>query len=179
MLPGEFIGTEEEFLPGKGTYVEDGKILAAVTGELHVDSKHRATVIPKEKLPEMRIGSVVYGKVEEVFESKAFVTLEFSEMSKRKERRVIMQGIIQVSEIKPAYVKYLRDELKVGDIIKGKVIEITPFNVIISFKQRGLGVIKAFCSRCRHELDLKGSILECDKCGNKENRTLGHPYGSM
>ena len=55
MIPGEFIGTEEEFLPGKGTYVGgDGKIIGTVIGELHIDSKHRATVIPKEKLPEIK-----------------------------------------------------------------------------------------------------------------------------
>ena len=103
--------------------------------------------------------------------------MEFSEIS-RKEKTVTAQGIIQVSEIKPAYVRSLRDEIRVGDIIKGKVIEITPFNVIITFKQRGLGVIKAFCSKCRHDLSLKGQILECGNCGNKENRTLGFPYGS-
>jgi len=178
MLPGEFIGTEEEYLEGNGTYLEDGKLYASVAGDLHVDSKHRATIIAKDKIPDMRVGATVYGKVDEVFESKAFVTLEFSEIS-RKKKTIKMQGIIQVSEIKNEYVRVLRDELKVGDIIKGKVIDVTPFNVIISFKNRGLGVIKAFCSKCRQELSLKGNILECGNCGNKENRTLGFPYGTV
>lgn len=178
MLPGEFVGTEEEYLEGKGTYSEDGKIFTLVVGDLHIDSKRHATIIPKEKLPEIKIGSVVYGKIDEVFESKAFVTLEFSEISKRKTRTVKTPGLIMVSEIDVKYVRAIRDEIRVGDIIKGKVVDITPFNVIISLKLREHGVIKAFCSKCRHELKLKGNMLECDNCGNKENRKLGFPYGS-
>jgi len=177
MLPGEFIGTEEEYLPGKGTYVEEGKIHAALAGELHIDSKHRATILPREKVPDVKVGSVVYGKIEEVFESKAFVTIEFSELSHRKKRTVNMQGIIQVSEIKMQYVRSIRDEIRIGDIIKGKVVGMTPFNVLVSFKGRGLGVIKAFCTNCRHDMELKGTILECGNCGNKEKRILGFPYG--
>ena len=178
MLPGETIGTEEEYLEGKGTYTEDGKILAHVAGELHIDSKHRATIIPREKLPDIKIGSLVYGRIEDVFESKALVSLEFYEIS-RKERVIAAPGIIMVSEIMSQYVNSIRDELRVGDIVKGKVVEITPFSVSISLNGRELGVIKAFCSRCRNELTLNGSMLECGKCGSKERRKLGHPYGAM
>ncbi|MEM2974525.1 MAG: exosome complex RNA-binding protein Csl4 [Candidatus Micrarchaeia archaeon] len=178
MLPGEFVGTEEEYVSGRGTYVDDGRIIATVAGDLHIDSKRRATIIPKEKIPEIKIGSIVYGRVDEVFESKAFVTVEFSEIS-TKERVVAMPGIIMVSEIKPQYVRSIRDELRVGDIVKGKVIEITPFNIVISFKSKGLGVIKAFCSKCRHRLTLKGNMLECGNCGSRERRTLGFPYGTV
>jgi len=178
MLPGETIGTEEEFIPGKGTYLDEGRIVAAVAGSLHVDSKHRATMIPSEKLPDLKVGSIVYGRVDEVFESKAFVTIEFSEISSKK-RTTIAQGLIPVSEIKNQYVRSIRDEIRVGDFIKGIIIEVNPFHILVGFKQRGLGVIKAFCSKCRHDLELKGTMLECQNCGNRENRTLGFPYGRV
>lgn len=172
MLPGELIGTEEEYLPGKNTYVDKEGIHSTVVGDLHVDERRRATVIPKEHVPEVKVGSVVYGRVDEIFESVAFVALEFVETSDKKMRYTTMSGVLPVSEIKREYVRSIRDELRVGDIVKGVVVNITPFRVEISIRQNGMGVVKGFCTVCRHELTQKGNSLECPNCGHKETRKL-------
>ena len=175
MFPGELIGTEEEFLPGRGVYSEKGDIYASLAGELHVDQKRRATIAPFERVPEIKVGSMIYGFVEEIFESRAFLSIVFQERNK-KTRTIVVPGIIPVSEIKTEYVRSIRDELRVGDIVKGTVARITPFRIEVSLKGRDMGVVKAFCSRCRNALDLKGRTLECPRCGNRENRHLGFPY---
>jgi exosome complex component CSL4 len=179
MHPGEFIGTEEEYIPGKGTYVDkEGKIYSTLTGELHVDSKRRATVIPFERIPEVKVGKTVVGKVVEIFESVAFVDVEIIERN-RKDRTIVMPGVIPVSEIKVEYVKSIRDELRIGDIVKATVVRITPFRLELSLKGRGMGVIKGFCSICRHEMDVAGRNLKCQNCGHIETRRIAFPYGKV
>jgi exosome complex component CSL4 len=180
VYPGEFIGTEEEYLQGKGTYItQDGKMYAAVMGELHIDSKRRATVAPYERIPEVRVGSVVLGKVSEIFESVAFVDVEASEHNKKKERTITLSGVVPVSEIKMEYVRSIRDELRIGDMIKATVTRITPFRLELSLKGRDMGVVKGFCIMCRHELDLAGRNLKCPNCGHVEPRRLAFPYGKV
>jgi len=175
--PGEFIGTEEEYLQGKGTYVApDGRIYASVMGELHIDSKRRATVVSYEKIPDVKVGTVVLGKIAEMFESVAFVDVEITEHGK-KDRTIQLSGVIPVSEIKMEYVRSIRDELRIGDFVKAAVTRITPFRLELSLKGRDLGVIKGFCTMCRHELNLQGRSLKCPNCGHVETRRLAFPYG--
>lgn len=177
VYPGEFIGTEEEYIPGKGTYTDkEGKLYAAVMGELHIDSKRRATVVPYEHVPEVRVGSVVLGKVAEIFESVAFVDVEVTERN-RKDRTVVMSGVIPVSEIKMEYVRSIRNELRIGDIVKATVTRITPFRLELSLKGRSMGVVKGFCTVCRHEMDMAGRNLKCKNCGHVETRRIAFPYG--
>ena len=174
-VPGEIIGTEEEYLAGRGTYSHNGVIRTAVMGELHVDQKRRATIVPFERLPDIKIGNVVYGKIEEIFESVAFVSVEVVQKNK-KERTIILPGVIPVSEIKTEYVRSIRDELRIGDIIVGTISKITPFRIEVSLKARGMGVVKAFCTVCRNELQRRGRDLVCPNCGHRETRKLSSQY---
>jgi len=191
VTPGILIGTEEEYLPGKGTYVDEEGIHSSVLGFLHIDQKRHVTVIPTSSPPELKVGSIVYGRIEELFESIAFVTLELREtltgdpeiitkMAKiPKVRTFTLNGIIPISEIKIGYTKQIRDEIKIGDIIKGVVSKITPFRIEISLKGNDFGVIKAFCTKCRSPLKLRNKLLECTKCGYEEGRKLSLSYGKL
>jgi len=184
VLPGTFIGTEEEYLPGKGTYVDEFGIHSSVLGFLHIDKKRHATVIPFNEPPDLKVGSVVFGKIEEILDAVAFVSLEeeesisrsFDVSKKTRKRTFTLNGVIPVSEISKNYVKRIRDVLRVGDIVKGIIIKITPFRIEMSLKGKDFGVIKAFCTRCRTPLKRKGRMLECPKCKNKERRKLSFQY---
>jgi exosome complex component CSL4 len=41
---------------------------------------------------------------------------------------------------------------------------------------RGLGVVKAFCSKCGAVLEFKDRRLLCPSCGNLERRRLAEDY---
>ena len=41
VVPGDYLGVIEEFLPGRGTYIDDGNIHSSTTGHLLLDSNTR------------------------------------------------------------------------------------------------------------------------------------------
>jgi len=178
-VPGEELGTEEEFIPGAGTKVdESGVIRAIIAGKISIDYNRHINIISDTALKKLKVGDIVYGRIEEMFESVAFLTIErpLDLKLKRIERS---SAIIPVSEIKDGFVKSIRDEIRVGDIVKGIVKEITPLRIIVSLRPAGMGVVKAYCSYDRSPLELRGRSLICKKCGQKEVRHIADSYGKI
>ena len=178
--PGEFLGTEEEYVSGAGSYQEGSDIHAALFGELGIDKDRRMNIKNNCVIPtSLKPGMVVYGRVEEIFEPIALVRID--PLTVGNERQVLEQFycVLHVSRVKMGYARSLRDEVKIGDIIKAVVDEISKGEVYLSTKRGGMGVIQAYCSVCRAPLDINGQILVCHNCDNKENRKLGSPYGKI
>ncbi|MEE8402029.1 MAG: hypothetical protein V3R86_07750, partial [Candidatus Hydrothermarchaeaceae archaeon] len=63
VLPGKEVGFSEEFIPGDGTYEEEGKIFSSATGLVNLDLKERKiTVAPKTGVPSvLKEGDKVIG----------------------------------------------------------------------------------------------------------------------
>src|SRR3989344_4870808 len=70
------------------------------------------------------------------------------------------------------YVKNFRQHIKIGDILKARVIEVNPLGTYLSIADDSLGVLKARCSTCHIDLEQRGRILVCPECGGKESRKL-------
>ncbi|MCX8202529.1 MAG: exosome complex RNA-binding protein Csl4 [Candidatus Micrarchaeota archaeon] len=178
-VPGEILGTEEEFMPGSGTYTDkEGNIRAMNAGIVIIDEQRMISVVSDRQPEKLKSGDVVYGRVEEMFESVAFLTIEHPN-SADTERVDRMSAVIPVSEIKEGYVKSIRDELRVGDIVIGAVKEITPLRVVVSLKPKGMGVVMAYCSYDRKPMVLKGRTLVCSQCNQKEERHIAENYGKF
>ena len=176
-LPGEVLGTEEEFLPGEGTTTDsEGNIRAVVAGKVNINENRQIDIFSNDILQKVKVGDVVYGMVEEMFETVAFVIMEHKASNSTK-RMTHASAIIPVSEIQEGYVECMRDAVHVGDFVKAVVSELTPFRVVLSLKPKGMGVVQGFCSYDRHPMDLKGGVLVCSNCGQREARKLGEPYG--
>lgn len=178
--PGELLGTEEEYILGQGTYNERSDIRAALFGELRVDQERRMSIKSTTAIPTtIKLGMVVYGRVEEIFEPVALVRID--PISTGKERQVQDQFycVLHVSRVRMGYVRNIKDEVRIGDIIKAVVDEIKNGDIHLSTKRGGMGVIKAFCSKCRLPLEQKDQVLECGNCGGKEKRKLGSPYRKL
>jgi exosome complex component CSL4 len=71
---------------------------------------------------------------------------------------------------KKEYVRDLRDEVKIGDIIKAKVSKITKTGVDISIAGPESGFLCVFCPKCRNRMDLKDINFICNACEWKERR---------
>lgn len=176
-FPGKLLGTEEEFIPSGGTYTEDGKIYSSTTGEALIGKDKRVDVKPVVLVPSLiRPGMIVYGRVEEIFEPIALVRLEPVESSEIRQSSVRMMSVLHVSKIRSGYARSIRDWIRIGDIIKARVEDVARGEVSLSVKDNNLGVIKAFCSRCRSPLILKDMNLQCT-CGSREIRKLSSDYG--
>lgn len=175
VAPGTFLGTEEEYIAGSGTYIEGGKVYSSAAGVVRESDKN-LSVDQKAALHSVKPGTIVYGRVEDVFEPIARVSVIPVSSKGVRFAGLPDQCVIRISNVKMGYVKQIHDEFKIGDIIKAKVIDVSKGEVALGTKEDNLGVVKAFCTTCRSPLCLVGSSLVCGKCGGKEMRKLSKEY---
>jgi len=173
VLPGDRIGYVEEFVAGKGAFEEGGEIFATVIGKVVIEDRV-IKVEPFKKLPDIEKGDIVLGRVVDIRNSLALVELN---RKKGVDRELMHTGIaaIHVSNIQNGYLKDLNSALKYMDIIKARVIDRE--NLKLSTKEPELGVVKAICGICKHELKRRNKELVCPECGNIERRKLSDDYG--
>jgi exosome complex component CSL4 len=180
VVPGERIGVIEEFIPDSGTYVKDGVIHVRDVGYLLVDSVSRKVYVhPVTRgvcIP--RIGSIVVGHVVNIQSAMAFIRIM---KIGRRFSSGFFTGVLHVSDIDVKYTKNILDALKVGDLVRAKVISEANRTFHLTTKGENLGVILALCSKCGEILTLKSKRskkLYCGECGNTETRKIASDYGS-
>ncbi|MDD5148316.1 MAG: exosome complex RNA-binding protein Csl4 [Candidatus ainarchaeum sp.] len=179
-LPGEFLATEEEFSKGENTFEENGDIRADSTGLPSEDKKYKIISVSKQKnLVPLSAGSIVFGTVMLVRTNS--VSIEMHPLNLKSERQVIgaSYAMLPVRNVSREYVEDLKAQFKIGDIVKAKVAEAKPWGIDLRTNEKELGVIKAFCSRCRQPLQLSVTGLKCTSCGNSETRKLSSEYGQI
>jgi len=175
---GDYLGTIEEFVPGKGTFVEDGKIFASGIGKAHFDRENHLVEVKAKQPPELSVNMIVYGEVVNIH--KNIVTVIVKRIQGFKRKFDIKTGIF-VSNISESYVENPEDAFGIGDIVVGKVIKIEPWFIDLTTR-REFGVVKAFCKRCRKELvveDRRRNRMVCKSCGHKETRKIAENYGNV
>jgi len=86
-------------------------------------------------------------------------------------------ALLHISSSSPRYERNMSDVCKAGDIIRARVIDMTNRIPQLTTAGRGLGVVKAFCSRCGAPLEFTNRRLECASCGNIERRRLAEDFG--
>jgi len=179
VLPGEQVSTSEELLPGDGTFEEDGIIRAARVGTYEIDEKHRrAKVKPLTTIPvELKRGDIVLAEVGSV-RSNMVIAEVIHVAGKKRSISGDTNGTLRVSEISNGYVKDPSTEFAPGDIIRAKVTQVKP-NIQLATKDKDLGSIRSLCSKCRHSLEKRENMLECNNCGNKEKRRTAIDYGNF
>jgi|Deesub1362A_J573_1020465.scaffolds.fasta_scaffold00089_55 exosome complex component CSL4 len=177
VLPGDLIGTSEEFIPGYGVYEERGKIFACVAGEVAVGKDKTVSVEPKTNpVPLLRKGDVIVGRIVDIKNSIAVVEIARKKGSEDRELANIGLAALHISNIKKEYVSQIDDELKHFDVIKARVLDENSLQLTIA--EDNLGVIHAICRNCKVVLTRKGSKLICPSCGRIERRKLSVDYGS-
>lgn len=178
VVPGEFLATAEEFMPGEGAYEEDGEVYSSCTGVVLVDVRtKRISVFPRTAVPpELKRGDIVVGKVEEVRDQTASVYVGV--LRGREDRQLPLPdfGTIHISEVLGSYLKDLSREFKPGDIVRARVMNVRRGTIQLTTVGDNLGVIMAACSRCRTPLDRDDTKLKCPSCGNVELRKLASDY---
>ena len=176
-VPGEFLTTEEEFMPGKNTFERDGSIYSNSLGEAEFDSKTKEVSVKKKNpVSVLDVGTIVYGEVVISRENRAVISISYAEKDGEKKVITLTSATIPVRNAGRGFIKDMRDCFKIGDFVKAKVALAESFAVDLRTNDPGLGVIKAFCSRCRRPLGLFAGKLKCTSCGNTENRIVSPDY---
>jgi len=176
VVPGEELCVAEEFMPGPGTYESGGTVYSDLTGDRVADLNSRTVrVIAKVRTPTMPTdGSTVIGQVTNAHDKSAIVSI-FKVDSEILGRP--FTGILHISSASPRYERNMEDVCKTGDMIKAKVFNDKNRIPELTTAGRGLGVIRAYCSRCGNLLVLVNRRLQCRECGNTEHRRLVDDYG--
>jgi len=178
VMPGDAIGTEEEFIGGSGTYMEGEQIRASASGALN-DKDRSLSVSRHNMLASVKPGTIVLGRVENVVEPIALISVLPQQEGSTRFAMLPDNCVLHASRIKDGFVKNVRDELRIGDIVRAKIAEVRNGEIHVSTEGAEFGVIKAFCIKCRHALTLVGGSLSCPECGNKENRKLASDYRNV
>lgn len=174
--PGEKLGVIEEFISGKGTYVEDGGIYSSITGKLVLDvAKREIQIQPRTRQPLIpREGDIVFGKVTNV-QARTLTTsiLQIND----SQIPIPFTGIMHISDVSRGYIETMNDAFKAGDLIRTKVISTKNREVHLSTQNENLGVIQALCTRCGGHLVLRRTRLRCNVCNKIEKRKIIANYG--
>ncbi len=175
---GDYLGTIEEFAPGEGTYVEEGRIYSATIGKVMSNSELHSVSVTGKIVPELEVGKVVYGDVMSM--GKTGVTVIVKRISGFK-NEIDQRTMIHVSNISDAYVDKPESLFAIGDIVKARVVKI--FNGLFDISTRGeFGVVKAFCRKCRGPMVVSEKFegkLECTLCKCSDDRKIAQDYGKV
>lgn len=178
VVPGDLLGTAEEFVPGEGAYEEGGKVYSCSTGVVLLDSrKKHVSVFPRVRGPPvLKRGDIVIGVVEDVREQFANVRIAVLRGREDRELPIPSYGTIHISQTSSSYVKDLSRQFRPGDIVRAKVVNAEREPVQLTTAGEDLGVIFSRCSRCRGVLESDGKKLKCPNCGRIETRKTAADY---
>jgi len=176
VVPGDRLGVIEEFMPGPGTYEEEGTIYSLTTGRALLDLLNKkASVFPRAGAANVpHIGSLVVGQVTDMQSKTA--TVRIFQIGKRL-LSGFFSGILHVSDTSPRYVESMYDVCKSGDILRAAVVSDKNRTFHLSTRDINLGVLYAFCSSCGHLLSLRRFQMRCPECGKVERRKAAQDYG--
>ncbi len=175
VVPGERLGVVEEFDPGRGTADVNGTVYSAQTGKVSLDTTRRIVSVKTAAGPPVvpEEGSTVICMVEKIQEKMAIVQLIVVDGHKLEKP---FTGMLHISSSSPRFERDMGEVCKPLDIIRAKVIDTTQRIPKLTTAGHGLGVIKAYCSRCGGELVFSGRILRCKACRNVERRRLADDF---
>jgi exosome complex component CSL4 len=176
VLPGEYLGAAEEFLPGRGTYEHAGRIFASVVGTPQVDPRDRTVrVEARNGVPELAEGDLVYARVDEIKTAMAICTV-LTLASGHRGIPGAPEGTVHISKAKDGYTESLSGEFAIGDMLLAKVLQARP-SIKLSTAAATLGVVSGRCQVCHALLRIEGKQMVCPRCGHTERRKIAEGPG--
>ena len=178
VLPGDYIAGAEEAVPGENTYSEADEVYSSVFGELVLGGQRQADVLPKEvrHITKPIIGTELYCFVRKISATKAFLDCTGAADLARPGSGTVISAVLPVKNIRHEHVREMGDEVRTGDLIKAKVAKIERDSLDVSIFGPDYGVIRAYCTACRHGMVLKEGALICSNCERKEQRKISREY---
>jgi len=166
------------FIPGKGTYEQNGTIYSSIIGELKINMRNKIVNVIrlKKDFPIPNVGQLVNARIVKIRRNSALAL-----MTNRIgiNYNCVYEGMIHISQASKMYVESITDAFNEGDIVKAKIIHTDRIPYQLSTIGKKLGVILAYCRICGYRMILKGTKVYCPKCKIAENRKISSYYGKM
>ncbi len=172
LLPGERLAGAEEAESGENTYIENDEVYSAAIGEDRSVPGKAAVHCPSRVLQQPEVGMEVYGIVIKASMNKAIVGCISVNEAEGKGRGVQFDAVLPVTAIRAEYVREIRDEVRIGDIIRAKVEKVSRSGVDLSMLHTSAGVVCAYCPKCRTQMGLEGELFVCKTCEWRDRRKL-------
>ena len=100
VMPGDKLGIIEQYLPGEGTYDDNGEIKSSVLGNVKINQKMKVISVVSDAKPALlKIGDVVYGQITDIKPQRANVKIECMKDNGRPLALPYM-GAIHISQAK-------------------------------------------------------------------------------
>ena len=174
VLPGDALAVSEEFLPGKNAYDSDGTIRALLMGTAVKDLKQREIGVKPTVMAKIPVvGDVVTGQIETAQTSVSNLKIYYINGARSAAGFV---GLIFLREERGGR-GMRRMQVKLGDIVRAKVISTVNAMIHLSINEPHLGVIASLCSNCGRPLSDEGGRARCHECGNQEDRKFADDFG--
>ena len=168
VLPGDFLGGEEEFAAGENAFADSQGVFATVAGKPVADAGKRVVgVSGKGKRPVAK-GDLAFARVEDLYDQVALVSFVPVAVEAASFNNF---AYLRISQVDVGFTQSFRNNMGIGDFLRARVLEVTPLGIYLTIAFKDLGVIRAFCSRCRKELKHAGkNEFSCPECKTKELR---------
>lgn len=180
VVPGETLASSKEYKAGYGTYLSNGEIRAKILGIKMVDEKSKTIYVLAFKDPKsVRNNSIVIGEVISVSNTIANIKL-YGVFDDGVYNPLIspLSATLHITQL-GIRVSKLSDYLKVGDVVRAKVILDRTLPLSLSVAGPELGVVAAYCGLCGGSMkirDKRKHSMKCAKCGSLQNRKLSRFY---
>jgi len=161
----EKLGNEEDFMIVGDAHIDDfGNIYPRSTS--NVESEDDTLTIEPVHKAKLNVGDIVVGIVSDIKKNHAGITIQ---KNLTNNKNIDLPAQLPVGEMSFAFIKEIRDALRIGDVIKAKIVKMGS-DIELSIKDRDLGVEIAYCINCRHKLGNKPIFRNKDivtvSCGN-------------
>jgi len=179
VFPGSVLCTEEEFEAGANAYaLQTGDVVSSVVGRADLDAgQHTANVSPtgRSVIPLSR-GALIRGKVVMVKDNVAVIEIHSAQKEGVACAIPNTTAAIPVSQIERGFAKTAKDYFKIGDLVSAEVTKIAAYGIDLATQAPELGVLKAFCDKCRKPVSMPGEELRCANCGFALHRRVSSEY---
>jgi len=175
VFPGERLGVIEEFIPGTGTYVEDGYIYSSALGylsrdeinkEIGIHSLTKSPILPQEN-------DIVIGRVEYIHDKT--MSIQITQINDHAVSSAFT-GVMHISNATRSYTKTMFDIFNVGDLIRARVLSVMNNENHLTTEERSLGVIESYCTHCGSQLQMVRRRLRCPICKVSERRKIAYDH---
>jgi exosome complex component CSL4 len=175
VLPGDALAVSEEFLPGKNAYDADGTVRALLMGTLVKDLQEREIGVKPTVVAKVpSVGDVVTGQIETAQSSVSNLKIYYLNGVPSLSGFV---GLIFLREERGGGRGMRRTQVKLGDVVRAKVVSTMNAMIHLSIGEPHLGVIATLCSNCGAPLVDDGGRARCNNCGNQEDRKFADDFG--
>jgi len=173
-IPGDSVAVPEEFLPGRNVYESNGWIRSLLVGNIVRNLKTMEIAVePSMGRRTPDVGDYVTGQVESVQSSSANMKIYYLN---GKETLGGFSGTIFLRGERPGRDER-RTQLKLGDIVRAKVVSTLNAIIQLSIDDRHCGVIYSLCSNCGRPVSRADSRGRCLECGSVEDRKFADDFG--